>query len=73
VAARATAATLREVEGLPHRGIVIDTFRLDDRPTMREFVERMTRLNRGLAFFRRPDRLADAVLVDDVAGRRTRV
>ena len=73
VSARATAATLREVEGGLRRGIVIDTFRLDDRPTVREFRERMTRLDRGLAFCTRPCRLADAVLVDHVAGRRTRV
>ena len=38
--------TLKEVERVTRRGITINTFMLDDSPSLRAFVERMTRINK---------------------------
>jgi uncharacterized protein with von Willebrand factor type A (vWA) domain len=46
---------------------------LDDSPSLRAFVERMTRINRGRALFTRPDRLGEYLLVDYIARKRKRV
>ena len=69
---RATLETLKEVERVTRRGVVINTFMLDDSPPLRAFVEKMTRINRGRAFYTTPDQLGRFLLVDYV-GRRRRV
>jgi uncharacterized protein with von Willebrand factor type A (vWA) domain len=45
---------------------------LEESPALRGFVERMMQLNRGRAFFTRPDTLGDYVLVDFLEHRRSR-
>jgi uncharacterized protein with von Willebrand factor type A (vWA) domain len=70
---RAAQETLREVERVTRRGIVINTFMLDDSPSLRAFVERMTRINKGRALYTRPDRLGEYLLVDYMAKKRKRV
>ena len=67
---RATVETLREVRAVTSKGIVINTFMLDDSPPLRSFVERMTRMNRGRAFYTTPDELGRFLLVDYVGHRR---
>jgi len=67
---RATVETLKEVERVTRKGIVINTFMLDDSPPLRAFVERMTAINKGRAFYTTPDQLGRFVLVDYVARRR---
>jgi len=62
-------ATLAEVGRCTRAGITINTFVLDATRSLRGFVEQMTRLNRGRAFFTTPDRLGDYVLVDFLAHR----
>ena len=62
--------TLREVARCTRDGITINTFMLERSRALAEFVERMTRLNRGRAFFATPERLGEYVLVDYV-GRRS--
>jgi uncharacterized protein with von Willebrand factor type A (vWA) domain len=69
----AAQETLREVERVTRRGIVINTFMLDDSPSLRAFVERMTRINKGRALFTRPGRLGEYLLVDYIARKRKRV
>jgi uncharacterized protein with von Willebrand factor type A (vWA) domain len=69
---KATLETLKEVERVTRRGVVINTFMLDDSPPLRAFVEKMTRMNKGRAFYTTPDQLGRFVLVDYV-GRRRRV
>ena len=64
--------TLREVERCTRDGIRINTFMLDADWGLRHFVEQMTRLNRGRAFFTTPDTLGDYVLVDFLEHRRMR-
>lgn len=63
--------TLREVARCTRAGITINTFMLERSRALAEFVERMTRLNRGRAFYATPERLGEYVLVDYV-GRRTK-
>jgi Ca-activated chloride channel family protein len=53
------------------RGITINTFMLDDAPELVGFVERMTEINRGRAFFTSPRQLGSFLMVDFVARRRT--
>ncbi|MGI8758856.1 MAG: vWA domain-containing protein [Acidimicrobiales bacterium] len=63
-------ATLREVNRCTREAIRINTFMLDATDHLRDFVERLTRLNRGRAFFTTPENLGDYVLVDFLEGRR---
>lgn len=69
---RAARETLKEVERVTRQGIIINTFMLDDSPSLRSFVEQMTRINKGRALFTRPDRLGEYLLVDYIARKRSR-
>ncbi len=62
--------TLLEVQRCTREKIVINTFMLESNHQLVQFVDEMTRLNRGRAFFISPDRLGDYVLVDYVASKR---
>jgi uncharacterized protein with von Willebrand factor type A (vWA) domain len=73
ISLRAAAETLKEVERATRKGIVINTFMLDDSPALRAFVDRMTRINRGRALYTRPDRLGEYVLVDYLSRRRKKI
>ena len=73
ISMRAAQETLKEVERVTRNGVVINTFMLDDSPSLRAFVERMTRINRGRALFTRPDRLGEYLLVDYIARKRKRL
>lgn len=64
------AETMKEVARLTRKGIVINTFMLDDRALLVDFVERMTKLNKGRAFFSTPHRLGEYLLLDYLARRR---
>ena len=64
------ARTLLEVQRCTRENIVINTFMLESNHALVRFVDEMTRLNRGRAFFISPDRLGDYVLVDYVASKR---
>jgi uncharacterized protein with von Willebrand factor type A (vWA) domain len=67
---RTVEETLREVRRCTRDGITINTFMLERTPWLTAFVEEMTRLNRGRAFFAAPDRLGEYVVVDYVTARR---
>jgi uncharacterized protein with von Willebrand factor type A (vWA) domain len=62
--------TLAEVHRCTREGIRINTFMLDASSGLRRFVERMTQMNRGRAFFTTPETLGDYVLVDFVEQKR---
>ncbi|MFI5046965.1 MAG: VWA domain-containing protein, partial [Acidimicrobiia bacterium] len=64
--------TLKEVMRCTRDGIRINTFMLDESYYLRDFVERMTQVNGGRAFFTNADNLGDYVLVDFLDHRRTR-
>ena len=63
-------ATLKEVARCTREGIRINTFMLDANSYLRTFVERLTQLNRGRAFFTTPDTLGSYVLVDFIEQKR---
>ncbi len=66
-------ATLREVNLCTRDGIRINTFMLDPTPHLRDFIAKLTELNRGRAFFTTPETLGDYVLVDFIEQRRQMV
>ena len=70
---RTIVETLKEVRRCTAAGITINTFMLARAPYLLEFVEYVTRINHGRAFFAEPGRLGDYVLVDYVKNRRRRV
>jgi uncharacterized protein with von Willebrand factor type A (vWA) domain len=63
-------ATLREVVRCTRDNIRINTFMLDPTGHLRTFVEKLTRLNKGRAFFTTPETLGDYVLVDFIEQKR---
>src|SRR4051812_35833192 len=63
-------ATLQEVARCTRDGIRINTFMLDATSYLKSFVERLTQMNRGRAFFTTPETLGDYVLVDFIEQRR---
>ena len=63
-------ATLREVVRCTRDGIRINTFMLDPTGHLRAFVEQLTKLNQGRAFFTTPETLGDYVLVDFIEQKR---
>jgi uncharacterized protein with von Willebrand factor type A (vWA) domain len=63
-------ATLREVARCTRDGIRINTFMLDATSYLKAFVERLTQMNRGRAFFTTPETLGDYVLVDFIENKR---
>lgn len=73
ISVRAAQETLREVERATQKRITINTFMLDDSPSLRAFVEKMTQINRGRAFYTRPDNLGEYLLVDYVARKRKKI
>ena len=62
--------TLAEVMRCTRAGITINTFMLDPDSGLRGFVERLTELNKGRAFFTNPETLGDYVLVDFIEHKR---
>jgi uncharacterized protein with von Willebrand factor type A (vWA) domain len=73
ISMRAAQETLKEVERVTRKGITINTFMLDDSPSLRAFVEKMTQINRGRALYTRPDHLGEYMLVDYLTHKRKRV
>ena len=69
-AAATVEATLLEVLRCSQEGIRINTFALDATGHLRNFIEKITQLNRGRAFFTTPDTLGDYVLVEFIENRR---
>jgi uncharacterized protein with von Willebrand factor type A (vWA) domain len=65
--------TLEEAVACRRQGIPITTFMLTEDPTLVEFVERFTALNKGRAYFSRADRLQSFVFVDFLRNRRRTV
>jgi uncharacterized protein with von Willebrand factor type A (vWA) domain len=73
VSPHAVAETLKTVRRLTRRGITINTFMLDDSPELVGFVERMTEINKGRAFFTSPHQLGSFLTVDYLARKRMRL
>ena len=72
VSPHAVAETMKQVRRVTRQGITINTFMLDDSPELVGFVERMTQVNRGRAFFTSPTQLGSFLMVDYLGRRRRR-
>lgn len=72
VSPHAVAETLKTVKRVTSRNITINTFMLDDSPELVGFVERMTEINRGRAFFTSPTKLGSFLTVDYLNHRKSR-
>jgi uncharacterized protein with von Willebrand factor type A (vWA) domain len=72
ISPRAAEETLKQVRRVTRRGATINTFMLDDAPELVGFVERMTAINKGRAFFTRPGQLGSYLMVDYLSRRRKR-
>ena len=62
-------ATMREVMRCTRDNITINTFMLDQSPSLLRFVQLMTRMNRGRAFVASPQSLGSYVVADYVSNR----
>lgn len=63
-------ATLREVVRATRDGIRINTFMLDASQALQAFIEQLTAINNGRAFFTSPENLGEYVLVDFIEHKR---
>ena len=63
-------ATLAEVMRCTRDGIRINTFMLDATSYLKAFIEKLTQMNRGRAFFTTPETLGSFVLVDFIEQKR---
>ncbi len=72
ISPHAVAETLKQVKRITQQGVTINTFMLDDAPELVGFVERMTQINRGRAFYTQPHQLGSFLMVDYISHRRVR-
>ncbi len=63
-------ATMREVARCTKDNITINSFVLDANASLRRFIEQISQVNHGRAFFTTPENLGDYVLVDFLENRR---
>ena len=70
---RTELETLKEVRKCTQEDIVINTFMLENNYQLVNFVDRMTRINSGRAFYSSAANLGEYLLVDYVSNRRKRV
>jgi uncharacterized protein with von Willebrand factor type A (vWA) domain len=70
---RTLSETLKEVKRCTRQGITINTFMLGQDHYMERFVNDLTSVNRGRAFFTSPDNIGDYILVDYLNHRRKKI
>ena len=70
---RTEIETFKEIKRCTREGIVINTFMLENNYQLVNFVDRLTRINRGRAFYSSSDNLGQYVLVDYLNNRKKRV
>lgn len=70
---RTIQETLKEVKRCTRERIIINIFMLESRRYLRAFVDRITRINRGRAFFTTAENLGEYILVDYLSKKRSRI
>ena len=70
---RTIRATLGEVKRCTQQSIVINTFMLDRNSYLVDFIDQLTRINRGRVFYTTPERLGQYILVDYLDSRRRKM
>ena len=70
---RTITATLQEVKRCTVKGIAINTFMLAKSYYLERFVDQMTKINCGRAFYTTPEQLGEYLVVDYLAKKRRRI
>ena len=70
---RTIEETLKEVKRCTQDGITINTFMLEANYYLMDFIDRVTRVNKGRAFYSSPNDLGEYVMVDYLRSRKRRV
>jgi len=70
ISPNANRETLKEVKRITSCGATINTFMLDSAPELMRFVNELTRINRGRAFYTTPEKLGQYLLVDYMQRKR---
>lgn len=65
--------TLEEADLCRRQGIVITTFMIATDPSLVDFVDKLTRINRGRAYYASPYDLGEFILSDYIRNRRRRI
>ena len=65
--------TLEEADQCRRQKIVITTFMIATDTFLQQFVDQLTKINRGRAYFASPDNLGEFLLADYIRNRRSRV
>jgi len=65
--------TLEEADSCRRQKVVITTFMLATDPMLTQFVEKLTQINRGRAYFASPYNLGEFILADYIKNRRRRI
>jgi uncharacterized protein with von Willebrand factor type A (vWA) domain len=65
--------TLDEADLCRRQRVVVTTFMLATDPMLTDFVEKLTQVNRGRAYFASPYDLGEFILADYIRNRRSRV
>jgi uncharacterized protein with von Willebrand factor type A (vWA) domain len=65
--------TLEEADQCRRQKVVVTTFMLATDPLLTDFVDKLTRINRGRAYFASPYNLGEFILADYIKNRRRRV
>jgi uncharacterized protein with von Willebrand factor type A (vWA) domain len=69
---RTIEQTLLEVKRCTKEGIIINTFMMEQDPYLMRFVQEVTRINRGRAFFSSPGHLGEYIVTDYINNKRRR-
>ena len=67
---RTIQETLKEVSRTTRAGISINTFMLEQNAYLMEFVDQITRINKGRVFYTSPEHLGEYIVVDYYTNRR---
>ncbi len=67
---RTIEQTLLEVKRCTKEGIIINTFMMEQDPYLMRFVQEMTRINRGRAFYSSPGHLGEYIVTDYINNKR---
>jgi uncharacterized protein with von Willebrand factor type A (vWA) domain len=70
---RTISLTLEEVKRCTTAGIVINSFMLERTSYLTQFIDYVSRINRGRAFYSSPENLGEYILIDYINNRRKRV
>jgi len=70
---RTEELTLLEVNRCTKDGIVINTFMLEQSPYLTSFINKMSKLNKGRAFYASPEHLGEYILHDYVSGKKKKL